>query len=108
MGIAAKSLASGQLAAAKGTIYTVPASTKAYVRWISIHNTSGSTTETVRIYAKQSAGTSKIIWRGVLEPNAGARVIDMETLPLSASDTLEGDSTNATTTDYFIAGAEET
>ena len=54
-----KPLADGQVASSKGTLYTVPASTVAYVRSASFHNTNAAT-QTLIVYANVS-GTSRII-----------------------------------------------
>lgn len=108
MAFTAKSLASGSLASSKTTIYTVPSSTKTYIKYLHLHNT-GSTTETCIIYAKQSSGTSRIIGRVVLLPNEQADILDKDSsLVLSAADTIEGQSTNASVIDYFMTGGEET
>ncbi len=107
MAFTGKALADGQLPSSKGTLYTVPGSTTTYVKWISVHNTSGSTTETVLIYVNTS-GTSRVIARVVLLPNEHARILsDGEAFILEAADLIEGVSTNATTVDYFISGVQE-
>lgn len=103
-----KSLADGQLASTKGTIYTTPASTVAYVKFLSCHNT-GSTTETVIIYVKRSGSSSRVIGRAVLQGNEHCRFIDKdETITLAAGDLVEGVTTTATTVDFVITGVEET
>lgn len=108
MAFTAKVLAEGQLPTAKGTLYTVPASTKAFVKFFSLFNTNAAA-QTIIIYAKKSTGTSKVIGRCVLQENEGARVIEIgEAVNLEAGDTIEGVTTTATAVDYFITGAEET
>ena len=107
MAITAKSLADGQLAATKGTLYTVPGGTVAYVKFLHVHNT-GSTTETVVIYVKRSGSSSRTVGRVILAQNEAADVLDKDaTLTLSTGDVIEGETTNATTVDYTITGAEE-
>ena len=108
MAFVGKSLADGQLAATKGTIYTTPSLTTAYVKWLSVHNTSGSTTETILVYVKRSGSSSRIIGRAVLLPNEHTRIIsDGESIVLSAGDLIEAQTSNATTVDYVISGVEE-
>jgi hypothetical protein len=103
----AKILAQGQLPAAKGTLYTVPVLTKAYVKFINAHNVSGGA-EAVFFYVKLSTGTSKILCRATLNINEQQRVIEKdETLNLGPGDTIEGNTTTATTVDYTITGVEE-
>ncbi len=99
------SLADGQLPAVKGTLYTVPASTKAYIHRMTVFNSSASLTETVAVYVKRSGSTSRQIARYVLAPNEWA-VVDVPN-PLSTADVIEGSSTSVTTTDYVICGLLE-
>lgn len=107
MPITAKSLADGQLASTKGTLYTVPAATRSYVKFLFLHNT-GATSETVLVYVKRSGSSSRVIGRGVLAGDESLAVIDKDaTLTLSAGDVIEGETTTATTVDYVITGAEE-
>lgn len=106
MAITVKVLADGQLANAKATLYTVPGATVAYIKFLSVHNVSGGS-ENVEIFVNTS-GTSRRIAYATLAANEGARVIDKdETLILDAGDLLEGRTTNATSVDYVITGAEE-
>ena len=99
----AKVLAEGQLPAAKGTLYTVPASTKAYVRKIFLYN-DGAAVETILIYLKPSS-TSRKVRRFVLAVDEGAEIAD---ILLEAADLIEGETTNATSVNYVIEGVEET
>lgn len=104
----AKRLASGQLPSTKTTLYTVPASTTAYVKFLSLANTSGSTTETILIFLHDGTASRRIA-RVVLAPNETSRVIEIgEAANLGATNLIEGQSTNATTVDYWISGVEET
>ena len=108
MAITAKSLADGQLPAAKATIYTVPALTKTYVKWLSVHSTSGTAQEVI-IYVKRSGSTSRVIYRALMADAETGYVIDKDmTLTLSTGDVIEGTTTTATVVDYLITGAEET
>lgn len=104
---AAKVLAEGQLASSKGTLYTVPASTTAYIRWLSCHNTGGSA-ETVVLYVKPGA-TSRIIAHASVAASETLYVVNGgESIQLEAGDLIEGMTTTATTVDYVITGVEET
>jgi hypothetical protein len=101
-------LANGQLPNAKGTLYTVPALTTAYVKFVNAHNTGGGS-ETVLFYVKKSAGTSRVLARAVLATNEQSRAVDKEeTITLGAGDQIEGQTTTAATVDYLITGVEET
>jgi NaMN:DMB phosphoribosyltransferase len=103
----AKILAQGQLPNAKGTLYTAPVLTKAYVKFINAFNTGGGT-EVVIFYVKLSTGTSKIICRASLATLEQQRVIEKdETINLGPGDTIEGQTTTAATVDYTITGVEE-
>lgn len=107
MTIAVKVLADGQLGNAKATLYTVPALTKAYVKFFSVMNVSAGT-ENVTIYVNTS-GTSRKIVYATLGVDEGARIVDKdEAITLEAGDLIEGFSSNATSVDYVITGAEET
>jgi len=100
-----KSLASGQLPAVKGTLYTTPAVTASIAKTVKLHNTSGSTTEAVVIYHKMSAGTSRIVAKISLSPGWSAEV---DEIFLSTGDLIEGVTTTAATVDYTIGGMEQT
>lgn len=104
MAFTGKVLAQGQLPNAKGTLYTVPALTKAYVRFFRVENPSGGT-ETVIVYYKKA--TSRQIGRAVLATLEAVDFIEGDVLALDAGDLIEGQTTTATTVDYVIAGAEE-
>jgi hypothetical protein len=99
-----KVLAEGQLASSKGTIYTVPSSTSAYIKQITFYNTNAST-QTIALYLKPGS-TSRQIARYVLAQNEFV-IFDFSTL-LEAADLIEASSTNATAVDYIITGLEET
>jgi hypothetical protein len=101
MSIVAKSLADGQLPAAKGTLYTSVGIT--YVRFIRCHNTSGANTETVVIYLNRGGGSRIIMYNDALGPHY--TMGDDPHLTMAAGDILEGVSTHATNTDYVITGA---
>jgi hypothetical protein len=100
-----KILANGQVAAAKTTIYTVPAVTQAIIRTVSFtHVASG--TQTVIFYVKESAGTSRRFSRAELATNEFAHEEDIGTL--DAGDELEAETTNALSVDFSVMGVEVT
>lgn len=104
MAFTGKILAEGQLPNAKGTLYTVPALTKAYIRMFRCSNPSGGS-ETVIAYYKKA--TSRQIGRAVLASLEAADFVESDVLAMDAGDKIEGQTTTATTVDYVIAGAEE-
>ncbi len=101
----AKLLAEGQLPAAKGTIYTVPAATQAIIRDVAFGNV-GGLTEMLKLYIKKSGGTSRLFSRAQLDLDEFAHEEDIGTL--DAGDELEAETTNATSVDFSIHGVEAT
>jgi hypothetical protein len=102
-----KVMAQGQFANSKGTLYTVPGSTSAYVKFFNVWNSS-ATPQTVRVYLNP-AGTSRQIITLSLAQNESANIIDLVgSFTLEAGDLIEGDTTTATVLDYVITGVEET
>lgn len=100
-----KSLADGQVASTKGTIYTVPGSTVGYVRSITLFSNHASS-QTVNLYVKRSGSTSRQLRRFTLTQYESG-YFDLP-LVLAAGDVIEADTTNATSVDYLITGVEET
>lgn len=100
-----KILADGQVAAAKTTIYAVPAATQAIVRTVSFTHVAGGTQTTI-LYVKKSAGTSRVFSRAVMTTNEYAHEEDIGTL--DALDELEAETTNAASVDYTVMGVEVT
>lgn len=99
-----KVLYEGQLPNAKGTLYTVPALTKAYITSIVAFN-KNTTTETTNMYYNPS-GTSRQLFRAGLDQNehweyGGGDVLEAGAL-------IEGDTTTAAKVDIVIMGIEET
>jgi hypothetical protein len=107
MAIEIKSLSSGQLAGAKATIYTCPALTTAIVRLVTYVNT-GAAANTVNLYFKESAGTSRRIIPEDMSLSAGFSMEEANVITMSAGDELEGDSSTAAEVDYYISGVEKT
>lgn len=106
MGVAAGSLADGTCPTTKTTVYTVPASTKAYVRLLTLHNL-GTTTTTVVVYVKRSGSSSRVVDRGELGPSETGVSFDGVALTLSAGDEVELEA-SAGNVDYTLTGATET
>jgi len=100
-----KLLADGQLAAAKTTIYTVPAATQAIIRDVAFGNV-GGLTENLNLYVKKSGGTSRLFSRAQLDLDEFAHEEDIGTL--DAADELEAETTNAASVDFSIHGVELT
>lgn len=107
MAISIKVLGDGQLGTSKATLYTVPASTSTYVKFMSVHNV-GAGTENVEILLNVS-GTSRRIAYVTLGANEGAQIVDKDgAISLEAGDLIEGLTTSGASVDYVITGAEET
>lgn len=107
MADAIKALADGQLPDVKGTLYTTPASTSTIVRNIILVNT-GAGVNTVNLYYKKSAGTSRRICPKDLSLATGASA-EIEICPnLEAAGVIEGDASTAAEVDYTISGIEHT
>jgi len=98
-------LANGQVAAAKTTIYTVPAATQAVIRTVTFFHVAGGD-QLVLFYVKKSAGTSRVFSRAFLMTNEFAHEEDIGTL--GAGDVLEAETTNAASVDYTVMGVEVT
>lgn len=106
MAILVKVLAEGQLPNTKTTLYTVPGGTKGYIKFLSAVHVSGGT-QVVEFFVNIS-GTSRKISYTTLLTNESVRVIEKdEVLVLDAGDFIEGRTTDATSVDYVITGAEE-
>ncbi len=107
MAFAGKVLADGQLAITKGTLYTVPATTVAYVKFLSVFNTN-AITQTVIIYVNTGGTSRKIANVSFLAVDEYSRIIDKdEALVLEAGDLIEGETTTASAVDFTIQGVEE-
>lgn len=102
-----KSLADGQLAVAKATLYTVPAVTSTLVLFISVTNTT-TNTRNINLYVKRSGSVSRRIIPTDLKLSSGANYLFDGRLPLSTGDLIEGDASVATSVDFTIGGVEET
>ncbi len=105
MGSVIKSLADGQLAASKGTIYTTPASTQTIIRNITLVNRHSSAL-VVNLYFKASGGTSRYISPKDYSLGIGALLVMEDEITLEAADIIEGSGGTASLVDYVISGIE--
>jgi len=101
-----KSLADGQLAAAKATLYTVPALTTTIIKTISYVNTDIAA-RTVNLYIKPSGGTSRRIIPNNMTLGIGYMMVYDDEITLEAADEIEGDADAATVVDFTINGVEK-
>ena len=105
MTVAIKSLADGQLAATKGTIYTAPTAKQAIVKRITLVNTDSSA-RAVNLYFKASGGTSRRIIPKDLEIEANGLAVMDDEQTLEAADIIEGDANAGSTVDFTLNGVE--
>ena len=105
MPFAASPLADGQVPVAKGTIYTVPGATTAYVYNLRLCNTN-AIAQDVDVWLNVS-GTSRQIARVTLAQWESADVFS-QPIHLSAGDLIEADTITASAVDYVITGVLET
>lgn len=104
----ANSLADGQVAVAKGAIYTVPGGTKAYIKRVRFFNTN-AVTQLLEVWLKRSGGTSrKQIQFELLQNETADFAEQSETMELSPGDQIEAATTTASAVDYIVTGVEET
>lgn len=107
MALSPKPLGSGQLPAAKGTLYTVPAVTTTLLTRGRLVNV-GAADVTLNIYLKTAAGTSKRILPQDMTLMAGqARTIPGGDI-VDAGGLIEGDASIAASVDYYLSGVEIT
>jgi hypothetical protein len=85
------------LPATKDTLYTVPVGASVYVKAVRLFNHGGAA-ETVQLYANLS-GTSRNLPTIIIDPGESAIV---DSLGLGDGAVLEGESSSATTVDYFV------
>jgi len=105
MTIAIKSLADGQLASSKGTIYTAPTAKQAIIKKITLVNTNTSA-EAVNLYFKASGGTSRRIIPKDLTLGIGYLLVMDDEQTLEAADIIEADTTTASKVDFVVTGVE--
>jgi hypothetical protein len=104
MAVSGQSLADGTLATSKTTIYTVPADTVVWPRFLSIFNTS-VTAQTVLVYLKRSGSSSRTLRRYSLDQYENALVFDKDdNLCLSAGDEIEAETTTVGVVEYVLSG----
>ena len=100
-----KSLADGQLADAKATLYTTPAATQTIINRITLVNTNSSG-ESINLYFKASGGTSRRITPKDYTLAVDALFIMDDVITLEAADIIEGDTTTGSKVDFVISGVE--
>lgn len=102
-----KVLSDGFVANAQAAIYTVPASTVAYVKQLYLANINAAT-QSVILYLNTS-GTARQ-WKVLtLAQNEAADIFeDGESVQLQAGDTVEAVTTTASAVAYTTTGVEET
>lgn len=93
-------LADGQLAATKGTLYTVPATGTLIAVSIYLFNTN-TTTEIINLYLKDA--TTRQVAKISLLANEYAEVI-LEKAVVPAAGLIEGDTTVAAKVNYWVSG----
>lgn len=106
MTVRIKSLADGQLADAKASMYTVAAATQAVVTKITLVSKEASTTRAVNLYFKESGGTSRNIIPVDTALKAGYLLVMDDEVTLEAGDMIEGDAAVADMIDYVVSGYE--
>lgn len=90
-------------------VYTCPASTKAYIKGIILHN-NNTTTEDVSLYRVNSGGSASAANRIAKMGLLGNDTIDWDRaapIILSAGDTLQADTITASKVTITIIGATE-
>jgi len=102
MAVTIKALADGQLAAAKGTIYTTPASTQTAAKVI-LTNTD-SAARTTNLYVNRT-GVSRRISPKDMSLGIG-ETYESKIVTLEAADIIEGDASAATVVDFTVNGFE--
>lgn len=107
MAFAGKVLADGQVASSKGTLYTVPGATTAYVRSASFHNTNAAT-QTLIVYAKPGSTSRVIGYFTLAQFETAYLVTGGESLVLEAGDLIEAVTTTGSAVDFVLTGLEET
>ncbi len=104
MAVIGTALADGQLPAAEGVLYTVPAGTITYIKSIICANT-GAGQNVVLLYLRVDGVNSRRLIRVPLETNE--QLYFYPPLTLEAADEIRGEATNATEVDYVISGGED-
>ena len=105
MTIIGKQLADGQLANAEADLYVCPAGTRVFIKSIICTNVHAANSNTIRLYLKPSAGTSRRLCNIPLAYDE--QLFFNEPIVLDAADAIRGYATNATEVDYVIDGATE-
>lgn len=103
-----KTIADGQVANSQTAIYTVPASTVAYVKQVAFFNTNAAT-QTLIVWIKRSGQTARKIRQFTVAENESVDLLDDgDTFQLSTGDAIQASTTTTTAVDYTVMGVEET
>jgi len=102
-------LASGQVAASKGTIFVVDRAdilntTKANVERVTLYNT-GSGEQTITLFVKERFGTSRQLRQFILKKDESGEYIEAgDGLPMENGDELEAIASTPSVVDYSVVG----
>ena len=107
MPITIKLLGEGQLPAAAGDLYEVPAATTAIIKTITLVNTH-TTAEVVNLYILKAGSTARRIIPKDLSLGASYSLVFDDEITLEAADKIQGDTTTAVKVDFTIMGVEKT
>lgn len=105
MALAHEKLNQGQLPSSAGVIYTVPVGKTCYLKSVYLHNTGGSN-QTIKLYVNGASGADKIL-EGVVGPGVTFEWDIAYSVILTTGQTFRGESTNASTVNYFLFGGTE-
>ena len=106
MPITIKLLGEGQLPAAAGDLYEVPAATTAIIKTIILVNTH-TTAEIVNLYILKLGGTARRIIPKDLSLGVSYSLVFDDEITLGADDKIRGDTTTASKVDFVIMGIEK-
>jgi hypothetical protein len=105
MALVHEKLAQGQLPATVATIYTVPAGKNAYLKSIYLHNTGGGD-QTIKLYINGGSAAERIL-EGIVSGKDTFEWDIAYSIILTTGQTLQAETTTATTVNYFLHGATE-
>lgn len=97
-------MTNGRVASSEGILYTAPALKTAYLKLVTFSNTAVPT-ESLIVYVRKGAGTSRILYKFALGDNESAMINDP--IVLNDGDTLRAQTTTTTTVDFIVMGVEE-
>jgi hypothetical protein len=103
----ALAIADGQLPAAKGTLYTVPAATIVVITSFSLAH-AGAADRTVNLYVNRSGTSRRIIGKDRTLAVGESIEKDKTSIVLETGDLIEGDASAASEIDYVFSGFKST